>query len=1018
MLGLLGRRAGSQWPLLAALLAVVTAGAALLGVCALLVTVSADRAREKAAAAATPTRTEVTGYAVTIARPDVPAVAADTERVLTEALAPFAVSTVGRASAVMRPMSGDAVGYLSGVQDLPKRATLMSGRWPGTGGEAVVLETTARLLRLSPGDTVALGAEQVRDPAPPATVTITGVVRALPGAGWDRDLLGGAGYDLAYRGAGALQPAKAYGPFLVGYRELLSGTAALSRLEITAHPDLSDPDHHALARVESSILEADRRLAAALGERVQIERVGSRLPGTLAEARHQQQVTTAAVLAVAVLGTALTVAALALAGRLTADVRSGETALLSAMGASRWQLAGVAAAEAGLLALTATLLAVPLSSAVHRWISGDTLTVTGAQAAAVTGGALLAVFAIRTAPPPTGERDRRTLLARSGADVLLVALAAAGWWQLDAQPDTAQTEVDAVRILSPALILAAGCAVALRLVPPALTVADRLVHRTRGLPMPLAVVQAARRPTAAAMLIALGCAAATFGVAFDATWQRSQRDQADLSVGTDLAIALGGPPATGQGAVLQAAVGGTVAPTTNRGVAVGQWLGGNGEPPRLVAVDGHRTGTLLRGGGEDWSAVGARLVPATAAAGIAVPNGSRITVTGHATGTAPIATSPRLILEDPTGLRTACSGAATPLDGRPHELPGCATADGLRLVAVLLPVTSDAIGWDATGDSRIDVTVTVPGAAAGGTWTAASSQPFPEQLQAPAVAVSGATLRMTATVELGGPAEAGRQLVATAFTDPGAVPVAVSRRLAEQLSVSPGSTLQVTVGNTPVPVQVVTIVPGVPSAPGSVAILADLDTISRALLVRGDPQLPVDAWWVADPSNASAAAGLHLGEISTRTGEAARLTTGPVPAGLPDALRLLVPAAILLLLAGVTLHVTCDLHARAVEVARLRGLGMTRREIRTTLLGQHTIVMVPVLAAGAVVGALATWVVAPLMIRSETGAAPVPAVAPVWPWPAELAVLAALAAGCLLAVTTVVAVQSRRADAAHLRVTS
>lgn len=79
-------------------------------------------------------------------------------------------------------------------------------------------------------------------------------------------------------------------------------------------------------------------------------------------------------------------------------------------------------------------------------------------------------------------------------------------------------------------------------------------------------------------------------------------------------------------------------------------------------------------------------------------------------------------------------------------------------------------------------------------------------------------------------------------------------------------------------------------------------------------------------------------------------------------------------------------------------------------------VLLPLLAAGAVVGALATRVVAPLLVRSDTGAAPVPATQPHWPWPAEAALLAVLLAGCMLAVAVVVTVQVRRADAAHLRV--
>jgi hypothetical protein len=41
-----------------------------------------------------------------------------------------------------------------------------------------------------------------------------------------------------------------------------------------------------------------------------------------------------------------------------------------------------------------------------------------------------------------------------------------------------------------------------------------------------------------------------------------------------------------------------------------------------------------------------------------------------------------------------------------------------------------------------------------------------------------------------------------------------------------------------------------------------------------------------------------------------------------------------------------------------------------------------------------------------------------WPWGAEAALLALLVAGSGLAVAAVVAVQARRADAAHLRVAS
>jgi predicted lysophospholipase L1 biosynthesis ABC-type transport system permease subunit len=139
---------------------------------------------------------------------------------------------------------------------------------------------------------------------------------------------------------------------------------------------------------------------------------------------------------------------------------------------------------------------------------------------------------------------------------------------------------------------------------------------------------------------------------------------------------------------------------------------------------------------------------------------------------------------------------------------------------------------------------------------------------------------------------------------------------------------------------------------------------------------------------------------------------------MPAVLRILVAAAVLLLVGGVILHVACDVQLRALEVARLRGLGMSRRNIRTALLGEHAAVVLPLLLAGAVIGGLATWLVAPLLIRSDTGAAPVPRALADWPWPAETALVGLLVAASALAVLAVVTVQARRADAAHLRVAS
>src|SRR3954451_9775524 len=101
MLMLAARRARVQWRLLGALLCVVAVGATLLGVCALLVTDTGDRALEVAAARAGAGDVEVTAYTATIRGQDAASVAADTRALLTSTLAPLPVTMSGQASSAM-----------------------------------------------------------------------------------------------------------------------------------------------------------------------------------------------------------------------------------------------------------------------------------------------------------------------------------------------------------------------------------------------------------------------------------------------------------------------------------------------------------------------------------------------------------------------------------------------------------------------------------------------------------------------------------------------------------------------------------------------------------------------------------------------------------------------------------------------------------------------------------------------------------------------------------------------------
>jgi predicted lysophospholipase L1 biosynthesis ABC-type transport system permease subunit len=200
-------------------------------------------------------------------------------------------------------------------------------------------------------------------------------------------------------------------------------------------------------------------------------------------------------------------------------------------------------------------------------------------------------------------------------------------------------------------------------------------------------------------------------------------------------------------------------------------------------------------------------------------------------------------------------------------------------------------------------------------------------------------------------------------------------------------------------------------------VLADVDLLSRALLASGDLSPVADAWWVGDPWGGAGdrVAALGLGAVSTRSGTAEELTAGPLRVLYPVTLVALVPVALLLVLAGTALAVTGDVRARALELARLRALGLRRRDVRRGLLAQHGALLVVLVTLGASVGWACTRLLAPLLIRSDTGGEPVPGVRTLWPWASEGPLLAAYALGCVGVAAVVVLRRARRADTAHLR---
>ena len=1055
MLRLVLRRALVQRRLLASVVVLVTTAACLVGVCSLLLGVTKDRAFAVEIGRAEPDDLSVTAYLVELPGPDVAAARAEAEGVVREVLSPTRPTLTSTATSRMRRLDDDRLAYLMTSTDLAGRAALTSGRWPsGTAAgppEAVVPDTTARLLGLRLGQPLVLGEEvDLGGVEEPVRVVVVGTFRPQDRAGWEGDPLSGAGYSPAYSDGAPAAPA--YGPFAVADASFLASGSSVKGLRVTARPTPALADDPALRAAVDALDDASAVLASRVDDRARITRVASELPGTLSRVHAQEASTRATVLVVLLLGTALSLAAALLAGWLVASVRDGERTLLLGWGLSRRQQLGSALLEALLLAAVSAALAVPAAALVHSRLTHllDLRTAGLSQPPTVTSGLVLTVVAaavlLAVALAATGldagtasrASGRRGAVARLGLDLSLLAVAALAWWQLRSRPATVGSADDVVLTLAPVLCVGALTVVAVRLVPLLLARAATAGTRSRSLVLPLAVQQAARRSHAgtAMVLVAAAVAAAVFGLGLRTTWERSQHDQAALRIGTDLALTLPAAAELPEAAEVAGAVDGgppasAVSAVVRRPLVLGRYVGEEGSRPVLVGVDTRQAGALLRGRtgpGTSWAEVGAGLAPGAPLVGLTLPDeGAGVRLQGSGPAGTALTVVPTAVVQDRHGFRSSVPAARLPLDGEPHPVRWQSpVGPGLHLIGLSLEVDGPGLEPSAGAalDAAVEVVVSVPGPqeapADGPAWQAGSPQ-RDTPVSGAAVAVEPTAdetlVRTTFGLDLVTFAYSGAVVLATAFAPPAEVPVAVSQELVDAVGAGVGEEVSAIVGDTALVLRVAAVVPTVPSAPGQVAVLADADTLTRALIDAGRLDPVVDAWWVGRPAPGTEQAlrALDLGEVTERQDLADHLAQGPLRVTVPTALLALVAVAVAMLLAGVALVLSGEGQRRSAEVVRLRALGLSRRDARRLLLAEHTAFFLPLLLAGALVGAAAAAWVGPHLVRSDLGTAPVPHAVLAWPWRAELLLVGGLLLGALAVTAVVTALHVRRSDPAHLR---
>lgn len=400
----------------------------------------------------------------------------------------------------------------------------------------------------------------------PVAFTVAGVFspRSSQDPFWNLDPFGGAGFQ-------AEQSYETYGPFYTdpSYMSPAStaagGALVAQQMEWEAVPDVGAFGTSGLAARGVALGDTLRQLEndSSLGDPQASTGLVTLLEGLSSAVLVAQSLIFTELLELLVVAAA----ALFVVVRLLTETREAEAALLWARGGTGPQLLRLRTVEALLLAVPALIVAPfaarPLAAQMGRLgaapgSAGFPSRLDGAATAAVWVAAVAAALvamavilgpALTSAISPlalrarSGRQSTATAVGRAGFDLALVALAGAACWQLLAHnsivgvDQKGNASYSPIAIAAPALTLAAGAVLVLRLLPLPARLGDLLARRGRSLATPLALWQTARRPLKLAgpvLLTMLAVATGVLSLTEYASAGRSAADQAAFTAGSDV----------------------------------------------------------------------------------------------------------------------------------------------------------------------------------------------------------------------------------------------------------------------------------------------------------------------------------------------------------------------------------------------------------------------------------------------------------------------------------------------------
>jgi hypothetical protein len=945
------------------------------------------------------------------------------------------------------------------------QAALVSGHWPGApvSGQpipAALPTTAAALLHVTVGDVLRL---QDRVSKSDVRFVITGLYRPreVTSEYWALD-------EVALAGQSTSSGFTTYGPLTV-QAAAFAGALTVDSGSWLAEPQAASIPASHLTDVAGNVgaLQQELENAQSLNDLA----LSTNLPAVLEGTASNLDVARSLLAICAVLLGLLAAAALLATARLLADEREGESAMLAARGATRWQLLRLTAGEAIPLCLLSAAaggaVGVPLARLLTQTGSVPLRDVWPAAAAVGVGALLIMLVPALTTVTPGTARARRGRAAnasgitRAGIDVALVLLAVVAGWQLRhysavSAGASGNYSVDPVIVIAPALALAGGTVLALRLLPAGGRAGDKLAARGRRLTAALASWQISRQPIrqgGAALLIVLAVATGTLALSQRQSWTRSDHDQAAFGSGADVRVETSEPLSSAQAATLVGL------PGVRHAMPVAVFPQASGGETLAIGAGQAANVALLRPDQTPLPEADLfrKILPGTSTPGVALPgHPAEVQLTARL-GPASLGLDPVVVsisVQDADGDVYQFNAGTLPADGRDHTLTvplGAAAGTGgqaralypLRLTAISLVYTMPGARPRAPGVFAVDSVSGGPGTTpvAGSAlhhWLAAATSPELSGVRQtfgtsgpsgfPGVSSSVAQgSQWAVTFGLGyglaasgfpgiGPSTMQAQLALAGTSPVAALPGLATQHFLASTHAHLGSVVQTDVNGAIFSVRIVQVVSSFPTvSAGSGALILDLGGVQDQLASSALQAAQVTQWWLATSRMpAGLAASLPPGSAVVSTqGVAAGLLSDPLSTVPQQGLLAVALAAAVLAITGFCVSIAAGVRQRRSENALLAALGVPPRVAAGQLCLEKLMLSLPSALAGLVLGGVLAELLVPAITLSPSATVPVPPVLIQFGWSQTLPLALAVAVIPVLAAALTI---TRRPDpAAALR---